>query len=137
MNSDYRKLEVWHLGMELCHQIYDAIDDEKFPRDDNNLVSQMKRAVISIPTNIAEGASSKFEKNFLSYLNIAFCSLKELETLIKFSHARGYISDDNLVAISRQADKLGAKLYFLLEQVEKRVKERDVMKYGLEGYRKK
>ena len=131
MNADYRKLKVWHMSMELCHMIYDAIDNKKFPKDDTNMISQIKRAAVSLPTNISEGASSKFEKNFLSYLNIAFCSLKELETLVKFCHERGYIDSGNFVAISMQADKLGAKLYFLLQRVEERVKERDMMVYSL------
>ena len=57
--------------------------------------------------------------------------------MVKFSHARGYISDDNLVAISRQADRLGAKLYFLLGQVEKKSKEKDVMRYRLKEFSNK
>ena len=131
MNADYRKLKVWHMGMDLCNQIYDAIENKRFPKDDTNMINQMKRAVVSVPANIAEGASSMFEKNFLSYLNIAFCSLKELETLVKISHEQRFIENDDFVAISMQADRLGAKLHFLLQKVEERVKERDVIKYGL------
>lgn len=131
MNADYRKLNVWHMGMDLCNQVYNAIESEKFPKDDTNMINQMKRAVVSVPANIAEGASSMFEKNFLSYLNIAFCSLKELETLVKLSNERRFINDDDFVAISMQADKLGAKLFFLMNEVEKRIKERDLMKYSL------
>ena len=76
-----------------------------------------------------------FEKNFLSYLNIAFCSLKELETLVKISHERKFMENDDFVAIMMQADKLGAKIFFLMEEVEKRIKERDLIKYRMGRWR--
>jgi four helix bundle protein len=131
MNADYRKLKVWHMGMDLCNQTYNVIEKDKFPKDDTNMINQIKRAVVSVPANIAEGASSRFEKNFLSYLNISFCSLKELETLIKICSERKFIDDNDFLAISMQADKLGAKLYFLMDEVDKRVKDRNLMKYGM------
>lgn len=137
MNAYYKNLVVWQMGMRLCHQVYNIAEDEKFPKNDDKLDSQLKRAVVSIPANIAEGASSHFEKHFLSYVNIAFCSLKELETLLLFCHQRGYIDSDNYLAIHKQADKLGVKLYSLLKQIEKRVKKRDLIRYGMESFRRR
>jgi len=136
MNAYYKNLLVWKMGMKLCHQVYNVVEDEKFPRNDDKLDSQLKRAVVSIPANIAEGASSHFEKHFLSYTNIAFCSLKELETLLLFCYQRGYMDSDTYLAIHKQADKLGIKLYVLLTEIEKRIKKRDVLRYSMEGFRR-
>ena len=76
---DHKKLDVWIKSMDLVEKIYkftlDIPDSEKF-----GLISQMRRAVVSIPSNIAEGAARKGDKELIQFIHIALGSLAELET---------------------------------------------------------
>jgi four helix bundle protein len=76
---DHKDLEVWKKSMDLVVKVYQITqlfpDAEKF-----GLTSQMKRAAVSIPSNIAEGAARKGNKEFIQFLYIAIASLSELET---------------------------------------------------------
>jgi four helix bundle protein len=80
---DFRKLEIWQDSIKLCEKIYDLVklfpDDEKF-----GLSSQMKRSVVSIPSNIAEGCRGS-NKELKHFLNIALGSSFELETQIEIA----------------------------------------------------
>jgi four helix bundle protein len=80
----FRDLLVWQKSMELVVGIYRTTAD--FPRDEEfGLKSQMRRAAVSIPSNIAEGQSRYHEKEFMQFLHIALGSLSELETQIELS----------------------------------------------------
>lgn len=76
---DHKDLEVWKKSMDLVIKVYQITqlfpDAEKF-----GLTSQMRRAAVSIPSNIAEGAARKGNKEFIQFLYIAIASLSELET---------------------------------------------------------
>lgn len=76
---EHKKLDVWIKSMDLVEEIYiftnKLPDSEKF-----GLISQMRRAVVSIPSNIAEGAARKGDKEFIQFIHIALGSLAELET---------------------------------------------------------
>ena len=76
---DHKDLEVWKKSMDLVVKVYQITqlfpDAEKF-----GLTSQMRRAAVSIPSNIAEGAARKGNKEFIQFLYIAIGSLSELET---------------------------------------------------------
>jgi len=77
--KDFKKLKIWQKGMELVKQVYELV--AQFPSDERfGLKSQMTRAVISIPSNIAEGSSKRTTKHYLTYLEIALGSSYELET---------------------------------------------------------
>ena len=76
---DHKDLDVWKKSMDLVELIYDFT--RSFPQDEiYGLTSQMKRAVVSIPSNIAEGASRKGDKELIQFLMIAISSITELET---------------------------------------------------------
>lgn len=127
MNADYKDLKIWHIGMDLVKDIYNLTGN--FPKiEESNMVWQMRRAVASIPGNIAEGASSFFEKNLYSHLSIAYASLKELETFLILSHNFKYIKDKDFVRVREKTDKLGAKLYLMSKQVESRTKRNGIKK---------
>jgi four helix bundle protein len=76
---DHKDLEVWKKSMDLVVKVYQITqlfpDAEKF-----GLTSQMRRAAVSIPSNIAEGAARKGNKEFIQFLYIAIASLSEVET---------------------------------------------------------
>ena len=77
--AGYRDLKVWELGVELAREVYRVTGD--FPKDElYGLTNQLRRAAVSIPSNIAEGHARKTQKELSRYLNIAKGSLAELET---------------------------------------------------------
>ena len=75
----HRKLDVWHKSMGLVSEVYKATST--FPKiEEYGLSSQMRRAAVSVPSNLAEGAARKGNKEFKQFLNIAQGSLSELDT---------------------------------------------------------
>lgn len=88
----YKDLEVWKQSMDLVVGVYKATGD--FPKDELfGLVSQMRRAAVSIPSNIAEGCGRKNTKEFLQFLYISKGSLLELETQIEIAYRLKYLYD--------------------------------------------
>jgi len=91
MNRAHKKLDVWRESVSLATQIYQIT--ENFPKTEiYGLTSQMRRAVVSVPCNIAEGAARFSSKEFGQFLNIAGGSLSELDTQLEIAH-RTRISD--------------------------------------------
>ena len=76
---NHKDLEVWKRSMDLAIEIYNL--SKRFPRNESfGLTSQIRRAAVSVPSNIAEGAARKGDKEFLQFLDISLGSLSELET---------------------------------------------------------
>lgn len=90
--GDYKDLDVWKKCVSFVLTIYETV--KNFPQDERYaLTDQMKRAVISIPSNIAEGASRNTKKEFIQFLYIASGSASELETQIIIARELNYIND--------------------------------------------
>ncbi len=93
---DHKDLDVWKKGMELVETIYSISsafpDAERF-----GLTSQIRRAAVSIPSNIAEGAARKSDKELLQFISIAVGSLAELETQYLIAIRLGFIEEDKAV----------------------------------------
>lgn len=78
---NFRELEIWKKGMKLCNNIYDLC--ERLPESERfGLKSQITRCAVSVPSNIAEGASRSSELDFMRFLEIALGSCYELETQV-------------------------------------------------------
>jgi len=76
---NHKDLDVWKKSMDLVETVYKLT--QKFPESEKfGLTSQMRRCAVSIPSNIAEGAARKGDKEFIHFLHIALGSLSELET---------------------------------------------------------
>ena len=106
---DFRKLEVWHEAITLVELIYKLTNE--FPISEKfNLISQMQRCAVSIPSNIAEGASRDSSKEFSRYLQIAIGSSFELETQLIISSRLGYIKESEhiLERLNRLQRRLNA-----------------------------
>ena len=90
---DFRKYEIWLKGVDIADKIYDICD--KFPKFEiYALGDQMRRASVSIASNIAEGASRTSSVEFAHYLAIAIGSAFEVETQLQITKRRKYISDE-------------------------------------------
>jgi len=105
--SNYKNLIIWQKSDELALQVYKLTD--KFPKHELfGITSQLRRAVLSIPTNIVEGYNRKSKKELHRFIDIALGSLAETEYLIEFSKKLGYIKSDisSLEAMIVEAGKL-------------------------------
>jgi four helix bundle protein len=89
--KSHRDLEVWKFSIELVLKVYKKLEDLP-PSELYALASQIKRSVISVPSNIAEGAASNSKIEFIRFLNIALGSLSELETQIIIAEKLNYIT---------------------------------------------
>ena len=91
--SDFRKLKVWQQAMDLALSIYRITD--KFPtKEIYSLTSQMRRAAVSIPSNIAEGNQRNGKKEKLQFMAIALGSCSELETQSILAQELGYLKSE-------------------------------------------
>jgi four helix bundle protein len=93
MDKPHKKLDLWNSAMALAVDIYSATDT--FPRDERySLTDQIRRAAVSVPSNIAEGAGRQTRKEFVNYLHMAQGSLSELDTQLELARRLGYLTRD-------------------------------------------
>ena len=105
---NYNNLQIWQQAMDLVEDIY--ILTASFPTDEKfGLVSQMTRAAVSIPSNIAEGAGRNSDKDFAHFISIAIGSLYELNTQIVLSERLGYINQSQSQELQKKLDNLQRK----------------------------
>ena len=105
----YRALEVWRLGMDAVESVYAVT--RRFPRDERySLTNQLRRAAISIPSNIAEGNERRTSPDQLRFVGHARGSLAELETQLEIGYRLGYADFAELTPTVELLDHLGRKL---------------------------
>lgn len=115
--KSYRRLIVWQKADELAFQIYKIT--KKFPKDEMfALVSQMRRAALSVPANIVEGYARSSNKESKQFYNIARGSLSELEYFIDFSLRLDYISKDMHKELVVSRDEVGRLLNGFINSVK-------------------
>ena len=103
--GDFRDLQIWKKGIELTKTIY-AIT-EKFPKHEMfGLGSQIQRAMISVPSNIAEGALRQYKKEFLQFLHLARGSLGEVITQLEVAKELEYIDEETTINIGNKLEEL-------------------------------
>ncbi|MEN6426645.1 MAG: four helix bundle protein [Phycisphaerales bacterium] len=96
MGKTHKDLDIWQRGIELVAQIYQAT--RTFPRDEEyGLKSQMRRAAVSYPSNIAEGAARASRREYTQFLHISLGSLSELETQVIIAERLGYLEGTSLL----------------------------------------
>jgi four helix bundle protein len=116
--ESYKDLVFWQKGIELVNELYTVTKD--FPKDELfGLTNQIRRAVVSVPANIAEGWGRNSTKNYIQFIRISAGSLYELETLLVIARNQKYISDKIRVDLSDKIDELGKRLNVLLNKLEK------------------
>lgn len=118
--ADYKDLIVWQKSMELARIIYRLTS--RFPRDEVfGLTNQIRRAVVSIPSNIAEGFGRGSDREFIHFLRIAKGSAAEVETQILISEDLHYMSPDDAQAALSLCDEIVRMLGTMIVKIGKRI----------------
>lgn len=114
--SSYKDLVVWKRAIDLVPPIYELL--RRFPPHENfGLAAQIRRSVVSISANIAEGQGRQHRKEFLQHLSIAKGSLAELNTLLIVAQRLNYIDMDVLKEVERELGKVGRPLSGLIQTI--------------------
>jgi len=117
MLKNYRELMVWQKSYQLCLEIYRITS--RFPKDEKfGLTSQIRRAVVSIPSNIAEGYGCRTTADYIKSLYIAYGSNCELETQIMLSADLVYIDSAKLKEISDRIHEVERMLKALIKSLK-------------------
>jgi four helix bundle protein len=115
--SSFRDLHVWRESMLLIEDVYRIT--RRFPREEQyGLTSQLRRAAISIPSNIGEGARRKRRKAFLNHLDIALGSQGEVDVQIEVGKRLHFGSAAELVRVQPRIDRIGRMLNGLIESLQ-------------------
>ena len=101
----FKNLIVYQKSKELVKQVYGLL--KQFPEDERfALCGQMRRAAISVPSNIVEGMARLSTKDQSHFLNIAYGSLMELYAQLDIAHDLGYLSENEFIKIETQIDEI-------------------------------
>ena len=102
----YERFEAWQMAHELALEIYRVTD--RWPKEERfGLTSQLRRAALSAPTNIAEGAAKRGNREFRRFLDIALGSLSEVSYLLRFSRDRGLLTPNSWLAVEALRGRTG------------------------------
>jgi len=116
--KNYQDLIAWQKAMDLVEDVYKASRD--FPREEvYALTSQIRRAAVSVPSNIAEGQGRRTTADFLRHLSIAYGSLREVETQILIAQRLKYIVKGNVESVLSRAGEVGRLLNGLMASLER------------------
>jgi four helix bundle protein len=117
MGQSYRELVAWRKAMLLVREIYDAT--RTFPKEElYGLTNQLRRAAVSVPSNIAEGQARFSPKEFCHFLSHARGSLVELETQLLIAQDLGYLSAITSTTLLEHAAELGRALNGLIASIK-------------------
>ncbi len=118
--ASYRELAVWKKAIDFVVETYKVTGH--FPRAElYGLVSQLQRAVVSIPSNIAEGAGRIHTREYIHHVGIARGSLFEAETQIIVAGRLGYATDDEVGPLLQMVDEVGRMISGLIASLERRL----------------
>ncbi len=117
--KSYKELTVWQKSMELVKEIYSLT--EKFPADERfGLKSQMERAVVSIPSQIAEGYLRRHKKEYVQFLSISLGSAAELETQILVCKSLKKFKHLDFTKAEKLLEEVMKMLYVMIRKIEGR-----------------
>ena len=118
MKRAHHDLRVWQEAMTLVEMVYRLTDT--FPPDERyGLVSQMRRAAVSVPSNIAEGAARKSTKELIQFLSVAVGSLAELDTQLALGTRLGFVISDQ--DVESKIDEVSALGLALIESLRRKL----------------
>ncbi len=118
MEKPHKNLDVWKAAMELTREIYTST--ASFPAEERfGITMQMRRAAVSIPSNIAEGAARQGKAEFRNFLNIAQGSLSELDTQLELSVSLGFLEPNKAKALEALLVRIDKMLTALIRSLGK------------------
>ena len=116
MGKNFKNIRAWELADKLAISIYKFT--KNFPKEElYGITSQIRRAAVSVPSNIAEGAARNSGKEFVQFLYIAQGSLSEIEYLIYLSRNLGFLNDENYAALEEIRSECAKTLHGLITVV--------------------
>ena len=123
MQSTYQDLRVWQRSMDLVARVYTST--QNFPKEElYGLTSQMRRAAVSVPSNIAEGKGRLTDRDHAHFYSQARGSLLELETQILIAQRLNYLSKSEADSLLQICSEAGRMLNVLLESIRPRCERR-------------
>lgn len=118
--GNFRDLRVWQSGMEVVEAVYRV--SAAFPKSElYRLTNQIRRAAVSVPSNIAEGHSRATTREYLQHVSIAQASLAEVETQLEIAARLQYLETAGSTTLLQQVQALRKKLYTLRDALVKRI----------------
>lgn len=114
---NYKELNVWKRSIKLCATIYKLTAN--FPIEERfGLISQMRRASVSVPSNIAEGGGRRRDREFLQFLGVAHGSICELESQLYVSVELEFVDFEQIDSITSEITEIQKMLYALIQKFE-------------------
>jgi four helix bundle protein len=114
--TSYRSLDVWQLAMDIVVEIYRVT--RTFPAEERfGLTAQVRRAAVSVPSNIAEGHSRLGAGEYRRFVSIARGSVAEVDTQVAIAVALGFVHSGDLTTISSHLDRLSKMLFSLYRRL--------------------
>ena len=119
MLKNFKELKVWQKSYKLCLKVYKIT--KKFPKTEvYSFTSQMRRAALSIPCNIAEGYGRKTTPDYLRFLYMSYGSICELETQILLAGDLGYLEKENFSVLHSAIGEVERMLKALIKSIERK-----------------
>jgi four helix bundle protein len=122
MEKPHKKLEAWKQSMDLVIEVYRTTGN--FPNQEiYGLTNQIRRATVSIPSNIAEGAARQTKKEFTNYLHMAQGSLSELDTQLELARRLGYLEEKTFRMPDERLERIDKMITGLIHHLSKKVRQ--------------
>lgn len=115
----HKDLEVWQQSMRMVTSVYELT--KEFPKEEMyGLTNQIRRAAVSVPSNIAEGAARHSRKEFIQFLYIALGSTMEVDTQIIISKNLGYLDNEKRLKLCNRINDIGKMINGLIKYLKER-----------------
>jgi four helix bundle protein len=115
--KNYRDLIAWQKAMDLAAMVYQM--SHTFPKEEQyGLTSQIRRAVVSVPSNIAEGHARRSTKEFIHFLSVAHGSLAEIETQFLLAERLNYLSKAESLDVIKRTSEVGRLINGLIKSLK-------------------
>ena len=111
--GDISKIEVWKIALKMAASVYQITEKGELSKD-FSFRDQIRRSAVSIPSNIAEGLESGFDKQGIRFFHIARGSIAELKTQLQLASMINYINEDEFTLIFDDLERIGKMLYKLI-----------------------
>ena len=115
MIKSFKELEIYRRSKEMVKEVYRIT--EKYPEKEKyNVISQLRRSILSIPLNIAEGYGRQSKEEFKRFLRISLGSSNEVEAILEISKELKYINEEEYQKLSKENEEIGKMIYRTIEK---------------------